>query len=202
VSEFPRAPWNREAYLRLVRAACFLCETVAGNPDYPHHIAYRDEHAIVLLSRMPWLYGHLLVAPVQHREHVVTDFTVDEYLRLQRVVYAAGQALTEVVDTERLYILSLGSQQGNRHVHWHLAPLPPGVPYDEQQLAALNSEHGYLAVPDATMADLATRIRQLLAVHLAPVGDASTITTSRSSNNGVEDAIVADSDPPDVVTPG
>ncbi len=155
---FPRVPWDHEAYLQRVRAACFLCETLAGNPDYRHHIAYRDEDALVLLSRMPWLLGHLLVAPVQHREHVITDFTLDEYQRLQRVVHAAGQALTEVVETERLYLLSLGSQQGNRHVHWHLAPLPPGVPYHEQQLAALDSDRGYLAVPDPTMAELAGRI--------------------------------------------
>ncbi len=41
------------------------------------------------------------------------------------------------VSTERLYGLSLGSHGGNAHVHWHVAPLPPGVPYREQQYAAL-----------------------------------------------------------------
>jgi hypothetical protein len=44
------------------------------------------------------------------------------------------------VPTERLYVLSLGSQQGNRHVHWHIAPLPPGLPFDQQQFAALDTD--------------------------------------------------------------
>jgi hypothetical protein len=43
-------------------------------------------------------------------------------------------AVRRTVEAERVYILSLGSQQGNRHVHWHIAPLPYGVPFKEQQL--------------------------------------------------------------------
>ena len=46
--------------------------------------------------------------------------------------------------------MSLGSHQGNAHVHWHVAPLPPGVPYEEQQFAALMHEvNGYLDIPEA-----------------------------------------------------
>jgi len=56
--------------------------------------------------------------------------------------------------------MSLGSRQGNAHLHWHVAPLPPGVPYDEQQFHALMAEHGVLAVTDADQAALAERIRQ------------------------------------------
>ena len=76
-----------------------------------------------------------------------------------KVIYDVAQAIQQVVPTERMYILSPGSQQGNRHVHWHLAPLPPGVPYEEQQLAALNFSHGVLDLSDTQKADLAARIR-------------------------------------------
>jgi hypothetical protein len=69
-----------------------------------------------------------------------------------------GRAVSESVPNERLYVLSLGSRQGNAHVHWHVAPLPPGVPYAEQQYAALMHENGYLDVPDADQAALARRI--------------------------------------------
>ena len=58
-----------------------------------------------------------------------------------------------------MYILSLGSQQGNSHVHWHIAPLPPGVPYGEQQFVALRVKNGILEIPHADMAALAARIR-------------------------------------------
>ena len=70
-----------------------------------------------------------------------------------------GEAVRQELSTERLYLMSLGSQSGNRHVHWHVAPLPPGVPYGEQQLAALSGERGVVALPDHDMADLARRLR-------------------------------------------
>jgi diadenosine tetraphosphate (Ap4A) HIT family hydrolase len=64
-------------------------------------------------------------------------------------VYQVGEALRRELPTERLYVMSLGSQSGNRHVHWHVAPLPPGVPYEQQQLAAFYWERGVLDVPEA-----------------------------------------------------
>lgn len=62
--------------------------------------------------------------------------------------------------TEQLYILSLGSQLGNVHVHWHLGPLPPRVPLEEQQLEALRLERGILELSEEEMASLAGRIRE------------------------------------------
>ena len=148
-----------DAYERRVRSACFVCELVAGNPAYWHHVVERDADSVVFLAKYPWLRGHLIVAPVQHREQVVIDFHEAEYLTLQRTLHRAGRALQEVVETERLYVLSLGSQQGNRHTHWHLVPLPPGVPYREQQLAALAEERGWLDLGASETAALATDIR-------------------------------------------
>jgi histidine triad (HIT) family protein/ATP adenylyltransferase len=63
------------------------------------------------------------------------------------------------VPTERIYSLSLGSQQANAHVHWHVAPLPPGVPYDQQEFSALRKDNGILDVPEADQAELAQAIR-------------------------------------------
>lgn len=157
-----RVPWQPESYLELVRRACFICELLAGNPDYPHHVAHRDADAVVFASRFPSVPGHFLVAPVHHREHAIGDFTTDEYLALQRVVHRAGRALTDLLPIERLYVLSLGSQQGNRHVHWHLVPLPPGVPYEEQQTAVLDPARGHLDLPDDEVADLARRLGERL----------------------------------------
>jgi diadenosine tetraphosphate (Ap4A) HIT family hydrolase len=54
--------------------------------------------------------------------------------------------------------MSLGSQSGNRHVHWHLAPLPPGVPNERQQFAAFTWERGLLDQPELELAALARRI--------------------------------------------
>jgi hypothetical protein len=66
------------------------------------------------------------------------------------------------VPTERLYVLSLGSHDGNAHVHWHVAPLPPGVPYREQQYAALMHENGYLDISGAELSTIAQRIAGIM----------------------------------------
>ena len=65
---------------------CFVCQIVRGEAAYQHHMIYEDEQAIVFLNMVQPLYGHTLVAPRQHREHAVADFTTEEYLSLQRLV--------------------------------------------------------------------------------------------------------------------
>lgn len=137
---------------------CFICETIKRNPEYHNYVIYEDEFAIVFLNKYPTLFGYTLVAPRAHREQATGDFTLDEYLQLQKLVYQAAEAVRQEVPTERLYILTLGSQQGNRHVHWHIAPLPPGVPYEQQQVEALKMENGILNVPEREMVSLAERI--------------------------------------------
>ena len=108
------------------------------------------------------LRGYVLVAPREHREGVTSDFTVDEYLDLQRLIYQVAEAVRKEVPTERIYIFSFGSQQGNSHAHWHIAPLPPGVPYEEQQFQAVMLEHGILDIPEEELAELAKRIGRRL----------------------------------------
>jgi ATP adenylyltransferase len=147
---------------RVTSGPCFICEILAGNPDYRHHVIYEDETAIVFLNKYPVLYGYTLVAPRKHCEHVTGDFTREEYLALQALIYRVSEALSQVVPTERMYILSLGSRQGNSHVHWHIAPLPPGVPLEEQQFEALSLEKGVLTLSEEEMAALAVRIRKRL----------------------------------------
>jgi hypothetical protein len=44
------------------------------------------------------------------------------------------------------------------NLHWHVVPLPPGVPYEEQQGAWASWGMGVLKIPQQVMASLATRI--------------------------------------------
>lgn len=150
-------------YIRRIQdGPCFICEMLAGNPDYHHHIIYQDDSAVVFLNKYPTLYGYTLVAPRPHREQVTADFTMEEYVALQQLVYRVGEAIRQTVATERLYVLSLGSQQGNRHVHWHIAPLPPDVPLEKQQCEAIRLENGVLDLSQKEMSALALRVRQKL----------------------------------------
>jgi len=158
-----KKPFDMDAYVaRITGGPCFICEIVAGNPAFPHHIIYQDDEAIVFLNAYPPLVGYALVAPRAHREQVTGDFTLAEYLRLQTVIYRVAEAVRRVVPAERVYVLSLGSQQGNSHVHWHIAPLPPGVPFHEQQLEALRVEDRILDLSEDDMAALAAQIRAAL----------------------------------------
>jgi len=169
---YPRIPFDRDAYEQRVRAdstggRCFIC-SIANGERSDHFVVFRDEVCVAFLARFPTLVGYTIVAPVEHRTGVVGSFTESEYVELQRRVHRLGSAISVSVPTERLYVLSLGSHQGNAHVHWHLAPLPPGVPYREQQFAALMTERGQLDIPDDDLAALAARIR----ANVAGAGDA------------------------------
>jgi ATP adenylyltransferase len=93
---------------------------------------------------------------------VTADFSVEEYLDLQRLIYHVCEAVREEVGAERMYIFTFGSNQGNSHVHWHVVPLPPGVPYEKQQGAAVGWQAGVLKVPEKEMALLAARLRARL----------------------------------------
>jgi ATP adenylyltransferase len=161
---YPREPLDIEGYVRRSQSGpCFICEIAAHEPRYyDHHMIYEDDAALVFLNKYPTLYGYTLVAPRAHREQATGDFTPEEYLALQSLIFRVAEAIRQEVPTERVYILTLGSQQGNRHVHWHIAPLPPGVAYEEQQFNALNLEKGVLNIPEEEMASLAERLRARL----------------------------------------
>lgn len=78
-------------------------------------------------------------------------------------MHRAARALEAVVPSERTYAVSLGSQQANRHLHVHVAALPPGTPLAQQQHAALAAERGVLVMPAVETARLAEALRRALA---------------------------------------
>jgi diadenosine tetraphosphate (Ap4A) HIT family hydrolase len=66
------------------------------------------------------------------------------------------------VPSERTYVLSLGSQQGNPHIHVHVVPLPPGTPYEQQQYHALMAENGVVQPTREETAALGAALRAAL----------------------------------------
>jgi histidine triad (HIT) family protein len=142
---------------------CFICE-LADAATTPEHetVVYRDEHCIVFFPPWQRLYGYCLLAPRRHATEVVTGFSEHDYLALQRRVHRLGHVVAETTPTERLYVFSFGSMQGVAHVHWHVAPLPPGVPFHEQQFAAVDKPD-YLKIPPSELRKLARRIGEGMA---------------------------------------
>ena len=154
---------DQRAYRARARSGpCFVCAFLAGEPDYAHETVLEDDEHTAFLDRYPTLPGKVLVAPKRHVEHVVRDLSEDEYLRLMRFVRRVAQAVEAAFPVERTYLYTLGSQQGNTHLHWHIAGLPPGVPYDEQQFPALMTENGVLDESRYDARDAARSLRQAM----------------------------------------
>src|SRR5262249_6931084 len=142
------------------RGPCFVCAYLGGHPGYEHEHIFGDGYVVAFLSRYPTLLGYTIVAPRAHIIDVTGDRTL--FRRVTDVVHEVAEALKATLPTERIYLMSLGSHQGNAHVHWHVAPLPPGVPYERQQFHAVMAENGILEVTRDEQAHLATRIRSAL----------------------------------------
>ncbi|EJC72478.1 HIT family protein [Rhizobium hidalgonense] len=156
-----RQPFDLNAYVHGIETRpCFVCGLVNNDPAFFHHRVFEDDETIIFLSKYPTLPGYCLVCPREHREDLARDMSTDEYLRLQGKIHILSRALKRVFDAERIYVLSLGSQQANSHLHFHVVPLPSGVPLEEQQYYALMAEHGVLQIPDDQMAEMAARIAE------------------------------------------
>ena len=106
---------------------------------------------VAFLEAFPRANGYTLVAPKEHREQVTGDFAEDEYLELQRLVYRVSEAVRGEVGAERMYMYTFGSNQGGAYVHWHVVPLPPGLPYEEQQGAWAKWGNGVLVTSGHTI---------------------------------------------------
>jgi histidine triad (HIT) family protein/ATP adenylyltransferase len=155
-----KVAFDVEQYARRVSAgSCFVCGFIEGRPGHQEHLVYENDDTVAFLNRYPTLLGYCLVAPKRHIESWVHDMEPAEFLGLQTVAHAVARAIAATVPTERMYSMSLGSQQGNAHLHWHLAPLPPGVPSHQQQFHAVMAENGILPVDEDSQAALAREIR-------------------------------------------
>ena len=156
-----RAKLDMDAYLQEAARGCFICRLVERDPKLAqHHVVWQNQDAIAFLSQFPTVYGHVLVAPVAHLEQVTGDFTLHQYLSLQRIIHAVAEAVRLALKPERVYILSLGSQDINAHVHWHVVPCPPGVPLEQQQLSLIDAnQQGVLQLDPKEGMALAARLR-------------------------------------------
>ena len=155
------AAYARELQARNARGECFICDLVA----HPRqgHVVFEDELAIAFLPRNLTMQGRVLLAPRQHLTEVIDDFSERDYLELQRRVHRVGRAISTAFDTERLYVFSFGAREGVAHVHWHIAALPPGMPFMDQQFNSVMLENGHLDLSESEKASIAEKVREALA---------------------------------------
>ena len=145
---------------------CFICHLVHESPAaFQPSILWQGRDEIALLDSCPTIYGTTIVAPVAHRQQVTRDMTLHQFLALQRVVYAIGEALRLALKPERIYIVAPGNPQGDAHLHWQLVPCPPGAFPEEQPFSFLDRvQRGVLHLSNEEITGLAA----LLQPHLPP----------------------------------
>ncbi|MCS6757832.1 MAG: HIT domain-containing protein [Candidatus Devosia euplotis] len=96
-----RQPFDLGAHVdRSQHGPCFICELVAGNPDYAHHLIAQDDDSIVFLSKYPTLPGYALVCPRQHCEDLAEYLSPSQYLALQAAIHRLARTLKRVYDAE------------------------------------------------------------------------------------------------------
>ena len=126
---FERYQPDLEAYVGTGKdRTLFVAPLWRRTPVPDRHIIYEDEGAIAFLAMNPTQYGYTLVAPKEHKEQLAGDFSLEEYLGLRGSSAGWPRRCARRWGPSGCYILSLGSDPGNAHVHWHVVPLPPGTP--------------------------------------------------------------------------
>lgn len=63
---------------------CGIVNTTSPELREANVIVHSDNEVLVLLNRYPTLRGYTLVCPRRHAERVLSDFTAEDYLSLQR----------------------------------------------------------------------------------------------------------------------
>jgi diadenosine tetraphosphate (Ap4A) HIT family hydrolase len=160
-----RVEFDEASYVAEIQEKqCFICRLVQGDPGlHLETIVSEDDACIAFLDRFPAFIGHTLVGPKRHVEDLLVDLSREEYLHLQAFTYRIGQALSRVLSPERVYLCSFGSIQLNAHVHFHIIPLPPGVPPDgAQAVAMIRPVTGFIALSENERSELVGSIRHAM----------------------------------------
>ena len=102
-----RIEFDVDSYVKKVQTGpCFVCGIAAGDGRFPaQHVVFRDNHHVAFLPGFHVLRGYVLVAPIEHREAVADDFSLDEYLALQTLVIAFARLESDTA-TERVFLPS------------------------------------------------------------------------------------------------
>ena len=105
---------------------CIFCRIVKG--EIPSAKVYEDDGCYAFLDIGPLSWGHTLVIPKKHYEHV-TEMPAAELAALMSVVPKLAAAVIRATDAEGLNVLQNNGRVAHQfvpHVHFHVIPRNPG----------------------------------------------------------------------------
>ena len=131
-----------ECYTRYMHDSIFT-KIIKG--EIPCHTVYEDEKTLAFLDINPAAEGHTLVVPKVQVEFV-WDLADEEYQALMQTVKKVGARLREVIGTDYVGQIVVGTDVP--HAHIHVIPFNevremkrtldgPGAPADSESLAAV-----------------------------------------------------------------
>ncbi|MFQ5429149.1 MAG: HIT domain-containing protein [Phycisphaerae bacterium] len=132
MNEFPEnlwAPWRIE-YIQLLRdesrSGCFLCDyRDAPENDAKNHVVWRANNTMVVLNRYPYTNGHMLIAPLAHKEDL-DDLDDSEMAALWWQTRDAKALLARALEPHGFNVgINVGRCAGAGlpgHLHIHVVP--------------------------------------------------------------------------------
>jgi len=120
------SPW-RMTYLEnhAKEEGCVFCNAQARQDDAANLIAFRGEHAYVILNRYPYTSGHLMVVPLEHKPDLEQ---LDPGTRAEMMELTARcmSVLRKVYNPQAFNMgANIGEAAGAgvvEHVHIHIVP--------------------------------------------------------------------------------
>ncbi len=148
----------RDETMRRVEAmaaeGCVACALAGGEP------LASSTHAVVVLSRFPVRWGHLLVVLREHVERL-DEVSPEAWLDASALAHAAGRAVERSLDPARCYVASLGTSEPDLpmtfpHLHLHVIPVEER---GARPAEVLTWKHGVYEGTDAEWAALRDQLR-------------------------------------------
>ena len=120
------SPWRME-YIENnhKEAGCVFCNAQAQADGAENLIAYRGEHAYVILNRFPYTSGHLMVIPFEHKPNL-EELDAPTRAEMMELTSRCTTALNNIYRPQGFNIgVNIGEAAGAGvlgHVHIHIVP--------------------------------------------------------------------------------
>jgi ATP adenylyltransferase len=104
---------------------CVFCSAQEKEDGTENLIAFRGEHAYVILNRYPYTSGHLMVVPFDHKPHL-EDLEVATRAEMMELTSRCMTVLRRIYHPEAFNMgANIGEAAGagvKQHVHLHIVP--------------------------------------------------------------------------------